>query len=63
MHLDDVPEQRCDCTKLTLRLELGDLHASAYCEHCRHDVWIGRSIPEGPATVRGARPRRPGEKS
>ena len=60
---DEAPEQSCDCLRLTLRLELGDFHASGYCEKCKHDVWIGRDIPEGPPTSRGARPRPPGEES
>lgn len=57
----EQPEQSCDCLAVTLVLDLGDLHASAYCEKCRHDVWLGRDVPEGPATRRGSRPRRPNE--
>jgi hypothetical protein len=59
--MEDCPEQSCDCRRVTLVLEMGDTHASAYCEKCKHDVWLGREIPEGPATRRGARVRRPGE--
>lgn len=60
---DDQPEQPCDCKKILLVLEVGDLHASAYCEVCKHDVWIGRDIPEGPATRRGSRSRTASERS